>query len=75
MLYIPVEHLHLVICQNLLIRLLLLHILKVLHNKILIGKILFSIIFDSYECQDSQLVDLGISSSLQLRGNIIYYYV
>src|SRR6266540_6508938 len=51
MLYIPVEHLHLVICQNLLIRLLLLHILKkmkiikVLHNKILIKNFL---IFDNY---------------------------
>ena len=26
-------------------------------------------------CQYSQLVDLGISSSLQLRGSIIYYYI
>jgi len=59
---------------------------KIFFKKILFflipSKILFSIISDSYlffviwiECQDSQLVDLGISSSLQLRGNIIYYYV
>ena len=25
------------------------------------------------DCQDSQLIDLEVSSSLQLRGNIIYH--
>lgn len=81
MLFILVESSHLTICQIPLIHLLLLlmkkirRIFRIFMLKILLLNFIIINFLALIDCQDSQLVELNVSNSLKLRGNIRLYII